>query len=131
MSYANQLDTLLTETRRFAPPESFAAQANYNDPGIYERALAHPEAYWAEEAKHLTWFKPFDQVLEWNPPHAKWFIGGKLNAAYNAVDRHRLSARKNKAAIIWEGSRATARCSRTTCWGARWIKRPTCCGASA
>lgn len=103
MPDANQLDTLLKETRRFAPTAEFRAQANFNDPGVYERAKADPEAYWAEQATNLTWFKPYDKVLEWNPPHAKWFVGGKLNAAYNAVDRHREGPRKNKAAIIWEG----------------------------
>lgn len=99
----NKLDTLLSETRKFTPPAEFTAQANFNDPAIYERAAGDPEAYWAEQANYLTWFEPFTQVLEWNPPHAKWFLGGKLNAAYNAVDRHRTGARKNKAAIIWEG----------------------------
>jgi acetyl-CoA synthetase len=98
-----KIDTLLTETRKFPPLEEFRAKANFNDPEIYERAANDPEAYWAEQAQNLTWFKPYDKVLEWNPPHAKWFIGGKLNAAYNAVDRHRQGPRKNKAAIIWEG----------------------------
>ncbi len=100
---SNKLDTLLQETRTFLPSEAFRAQANFNDESVYERAESDPEGYWAEQAQHLTWFRPFEKVLEWNPPHAKWFIGGKLNAAYNAVDRHREGARKNKAAIIWEG----------------------------
>jgi acetyl-CoA synthetase len=100
---SNKLDTLLQETRTFQPSEAFRAQANFNDVSVYERAEADPEGYWAEQAQHLTWFRPFEKVLEWNPPHAKWFIGGKINAAYNAVDRHREGARKNKAAIIWEG----------------------------
>jgi acetyl-CoA synthetase len=98
-----RLDTLLREERIFTPSEAFRAQANFSDPSVYERAAQDPEGYWAEQAKHITWFKPFDKVLEWNPPHAKWFLGGKLNAAYNAVDRHREGERKNKAAIIWEG----------------------------
>lgn len=100
---AKQLDTLLKENRVFHPDPAFTKQANFNDPDIYERAAKDPEGYWAEQAKHITWFKPYDKVLEWNPPHAKWFLGGKLNAAYNCVDRHRQSPRKNKAAIIWEG----------------------------
>ncbi|UOF89988.1 acetate--CoA ligase [Fodinisporobacter ferrooxydans] len=99
----NGLDTLLMENRKFAPSDECKNQANFNDPGIYERAAKDPEAYWAEQAQHLTWFQPFDQILDWNPPHAKWFLGGKLNAAYNAVDRHRAGSRKNKAAIVWEG----------------------------
>ncbi|WP_238594629.1 acetate--CoA ligase [Caenibacillus caldisaponilyticus] len=99
---AKQLDTLLKENRVFHPDPAFTKQANFNDPDIYERAAKDPEGYWAEQAKHITWFKPYDKVLEWNPPHAKWFLGGKLNAAYNCVDRHRQGPRKNKAAIIWE-----------------------------
>jgi acetyl-CoA synthetase len=104
MSTENKsLDTLLLENRKFVPSDEFREQANYNDPGIYERAAKDPEGYWAEQAQQLTWFRPFQKTLEWNPPHAKWFVDGKLNAAYNAVDRHRTGPRKNKAAIIWEG----------------------------
>ncbi|WP_077614769.1 acetate--CoA ligase [Caenibacillus caldisaponilyticus] len=97
------LDTLLKENRRFSPPEAFKAQANFNDPAIYEEAAKDPVAFWAKQAEHISWFEPYQEVLQWEPPHAKWFIGGKLNAAYNCVDRHREGARKNKAAIIWEG----------------------------
>lgn len=100
---SNRLDTLLTENRRFAPSDEFRQQANFNDPSIYAQAAENPEAYWREQAKNITWFKPYESVLEWTPPHAKWFVGGKLNAAYNCVDRHRTTERKNKAAIIWEG----------------------------
>lgn len=99
----HRLDTLLSEQRVFEPPESFKKQANFNDPSVYERAERDPEGYWREQAEHITWFRPYDKVLEWNPPHAAWFVGGKLNAAYNAVDRHRETHRKNKAAILWEG----------------------------
>lgn len=100
---SNRLDALLNEDRKFAPPEGFLAQANFNDPSIYERAAADPEGYWAEQAQELTWFKPFTKVLDWNPPHATWFEDGTLNVTYNCVDRHRQTSRKNKAAIIWEG----------------------------
>ncbi|HEX7065734.1 MAG TPA: acetate--CoA ligase [Bacillales bacterium] len=100
---AENLDALLKEDRTFEPSEEFKAQANFNDPGVYERAAADPEKYWDEQAQEITWFKPYDKVLEWSPPHAKWFVGGTLNAAYNCVDRHREGPRKNKAAIIWEG----------------------------
>jgi acetyl-CoA synthetase len=98
-----KLDTLLSENRTFAPTEEFRAKANFNDEGVYTRAEADPEAYWADQATNLTWFEPFQEVLKWDAPHAQWFAGGKLNAAYNAVDRHRNGPRKNKAAIIWEG----------------------------
>lgn len=102
-SDSDRLDTVLGENRRFSPSEEFQAQANFQNESVYQKALEDPEGYWAEQAEYLSWFRPFDTVLEWNPPHAKWFEGGKLNAAYNAVDRHRLGPRKNKAAIIWEG----------------------------
>jgi len=97
------IETLLEEGRTFPPPESFREQGNLNDPEIYERASKDPEGFWAEQAKELDWFKPWDKVLEWDCPWAKWFIGGKINASYNCLDRHVKTARKNKAAIIWEG----------------------------
>ena len=100
---ADRLSTLLTETRQFPPNSAFVAQANFNDPAIYQSASENPEAYWSDQAKYLSWFEPYDKVLTWDPPHANWFVGGKLNATYNLVDRHRHSARKNKAAIVWEG----------------------------
>jgi acetyl-CoA synthetase len=105
LSAEENLNTLLKENRTFAPPEEFKAKANFNDPDVYERAETDPEGYWSEQAQKLSWFKPYDKVLDWDPPHAKWFTGGKLNAAYNCVDRHREGPRKNKAAIIWEGER--------------------------
>ncbi|HET7578682.1 MAG TPA: acetate--CoA ligase [Bacillales bacterium] len=103
MSQEQNLDALLKEERTFEPPEEFKAQANFNDPEVYERAASDPEGYWDEQAKQLSWFKSYNKVLEWDPPHAQWFVDGKLNAAYNCVDRHREGPRKNKAAIIWEG----------------------------
>ena len=105
MSAEENLNTLLKENRTFAPPEEFKAKANFNDPDVYKRAEADPEGYWSEQAQKLSWFKSYDKVLDWDPPHAKWFTGGKLNAAYNCVDRHREGPRKNKAAIIWEGEK--------------------------
>ena len=97
------LEALLREDRRFEPSPEFRAAANANDPAIYERAAADPEAFWAEWASKLEWFEPWQRVLEWTPPHAKWFVGGKLNAAYNCLDRHLTGARRTKAALIWEG----------------------------
>jgi acetyl-CoA synthetase len=102
---AKQLDSLLKEERKFKPNPEFTKQANYNDPDIYSRAALDPETFWKKESENISWFKPFDTVLEWDAPHAKWFNGGKLNAAYNCVDRHREGSRKNKAAIIWEGEK--------------------------
>jgi len=98
----DQLETLLTEQRRFPPPAEFSAQANAK-PDLYERAKRDRLGFWAEQALELDWIAPWSQVLEWNPPHAKWFVDGKLNVAANCVDRHLEGPRRNKAAIIWEG----------------------------
>ncbi len=97
------IDALLQEHRRFPPPAEFVAQANINDPSVYQRAHDDPEGFWAEAATRLDWFRPFDTVLEWQAPWAKWFVGGQLNACYNCVDRHLAGWRRNKAAIVWEG----------------------------
>ncbi|HEY6948649.1 MAG TPA: AMP-binding protein, partial [Gemmatimonadales bacterium] len=97
-----QIDTLLSEARRFPPPPEFAAQA-LAKPELYERAKRDRLAFWAEQALMLDWLAPWTKVLEWHPPHAKWFVGGKLNVAANCLDRHLETARRNKAAIIWEG----------------------------
>jgi len=98
-----EIADLLQENRSFPPPPAFQANANINDPGIYERAERDPEGFWAAFASELEWFKPWTKVLEWKPPHAKWFVGGTLNASVNCVDRHVRGARRNKAALIWEG----------------------------
>jgi acetyl-CoA synthetase len=97
------LDTLLQENRLFPPPPEFAAKALVNDASVYERADADPEAYWAGWAEELHWFRKWDRVLEWNPPYAKWFTGGTLNAAYNCLDRHLDGPRRTKPALLWEG----------------------------
>jgi acetyl-CoA synthetase len=103
------LSALLDERRTFPPSEEFKKRASWNDPAIYDRAAKDPEGFWAEEAKHLDWFAPWEKVLEWNAPWAKWFVGAKLNVTYNCVDRHAHSARRNKAAIIWEGEPGDSR----------------------
>ena len=98
----SQLDTLLSEQRRFPPPEEFAERAN-GTPELYERARTDRLAFWATQSRALDWIKPWDTVLEWTPPHAKWFNGGQLNVAANCLDRHLTGPRRNKAAILWEG----------------------------
>ncbi|MFZ5624757.1 MAG: acetate--CoA ligase [Gemmatimonadota bacterium] len=98
----DQLDTLLSEQRRFPPPAAFAAQANATA-ALQEAAAADRLAFWAEQARTLDWIRPFDRVLEWTPPHAQWFLGGQLNASVNCLDRHLAGWRRNKAALIWEG----------------------------
>ena len=96
------LSALLHETRRFPPPPEFAAQANAQ-PGIYEEAAKNPVAWWATQAERITWDTPFEQVLEWDLPFAKWFVGGKLNASVNCVDRHVAAGRGDKVAYHWVG----------------------------
>ena len=91
---------LLQEDRSFPPPPEFRAQANVRDEDVYAKAERDPEAFWASFASELEWFTPWERVLEWNPPHAKWFVGGTLNASVNCVDRHVRGPRRNKAAII-------------------------------
>ncbi|MEO8575379.1 MAG: acetate--CoA ligase, partial [Gemmatimonadales bacterium] len=99
----SDIDVLLHENRKFPPSEEFRAQATISSPDIYEEAARDPEAFWAARAGELEWIKPWDKTLEWNPPHAKWFTGGKLNASVNCVDRHAKSDRKHAPALIWEG----------------------------
>jgi acetyl-CoA synthetase len=103
------VSALLDERRTFPPSAEFKQSASWNDPGIYDRAAKDPEGFWAEQAKNLDWFTPWQRVLDWNAPWAKWFVGGKLNVTYNCVDRHAHSARRNKAAIIWEGEPGDSR----------------------
>ena len=103
------IEALLSEDRTFEPSADFRAQANAGDASIYERAAADPEAFWASYAGELDWFEPWKKVLEWKAPHAQWFAGGKLNVAYNCVDRHLDGPRRNKAALIWEGEPGESR----------------------
>jgi acetyl-CoA synthetase len=98
-----EYDDLLREDRTFEPPEAFRAAAHVRDESLYEEAERNPEAFWARFAKELYWFKPWDRVLDWQPPHARWFVGGRINASVNCLDRHLSGARRNKAALIWEG----------------------------
>ena len=97
------IEALLAEERAFEPTGALREQANINDPSVYEGAKKDPEGFWAEAARSLDWFKPWDKVLEWNAPIAKWFTGGKINVSYNCLDRHVKTWRRNKAALIWEG----------------------------
>jgi acetyl-CoA synthetase len=98
-----EIADLLQEDRVFPPPEDFRRRANVNDPEVYARAERDPEGFWAEFARELEWFTPWTQILEWKPPHARWFLGGTINASVNCVDRHVRGPRRNKAAIVWEG----------------------------
>ncbi len=102
-------DDLLREEREFPPPPSFSANALVNDRGLYEQAEKDPEKYWENEARLLHWFKPWNKVLDWSPPHARWFVGGQTNLSYNCLDRHLNGPRRNKAALIWEGENGETR----------------------
>jgi acetyl-CoA synthetase len=100
---SQRLSNLLTENRVFPPSEEFAAQANATA-AMYDEANADREAFWARQAHRLHWDTDFDQVLDWsNAPFAKWFIGGKLNVAYNCVDRHVADGHGDQVAFHWEG----------------------------
>ena len=97
------LEALYREDRTFPPSREFMSKANVRDPKIYERAKKDLEGFWAEQAKTLHWFEPFQKVLEWKPPYAKWFLGGQLNISYNCLDRHVKAGKGAKVAYFWEG----------------------------
>jgi acetyl-CoA synthetase len=98
------IDSVLTENRVFECSDEFRAQAHVRgmeeDERLYQEAETNPEQFWGEIASQLHWFKPWDRVLDWACPWAKWFSGGQIN---NCLDRHVASHRRDKAAIIWEG----------------------------
>ena len=106
MAKAPQGDTiqaLLKEDRKFRPPKGFVKRALVRTEAIYREAARNPVRFWEQRARELTWFKPWKKALEWKPPSAKWFVGGKLNVSYNCLDRHVTTSRRTKAALIWEG----------------------------
>jgi acetyl-CoA synthetase len=97
------ISDLLSEDRVFPPPPDFTAHAIVSDRSIYERAAAEPEAFWAEQAERLAWFRRWDTVMSWTPPWVTWFEGGTLNASYNCLDRHVEAGGGDKVAFHWEG----------------------------
>jgi acetyl-CoA synthetase len=101
------IESVLQEERVFPPPPEFAAKAHIKSleelENLRAEATADPESFWARMAEELHWFKKWDTVLKWDPPHAEWFAGGKINISYNCLDRHLPTWRRNKAALIWEG----------------------------
>ena len=103
MSHEEAIENLLHEDRKFAPSAAFSAQA-VAQPELYARAKADRLAFWAEQASHLHWHKPFTKTLDWsNPPFAKWFDDGELNVSFNCVDRHVLAGNGDRVAIYFEG----------------------------
>ena len=130
MSESN-IESILNEERSFSPSAEFANQSYVRSPREYEqlysKAAANPERFWAELAEQeLHWFQKWETVLDWQPPNAKWFVGGKLNISYNCLDRHLTTWRRNKAAIIWEGEPGD---SRTITYGE--LHREVCLFANA
>jgi acetyl-CoA synthetase len=95
-----EIDALLQEHRKFPPSKEFKNAALFSDASVYEQ---EPEAFWAAEAEKLEWFAKWKRVCEWKPPHAKWFVGGKINISVNCLDRHIATPKRNQAALIWEG----------------------------
>jgi len=104
---SQDIDSTLRENRVFPPPPEFSAKAHIKSlqeyESLYRQSIQDPEKFWASAAGELHWFKPWDKVLDWNLPWAKWFVGGRTNLSYNCVDRHALGERAQKTAIIWEG----------------------------
>lgn len=103
------IDSLLPEVPVISPSETFIKQANYSDLSIYEQAQQDRLGFWESQAKKLYWHTPWKQVLDWQRPYAKWFVGGTLNASENCLDVQVQSGNKNKAAIIWEGEQGDVR----------------------
>ena len=97
------IDILLKEGERYPPPESFRRHASPHDEAVYEDAAKDPQAFWARQAEQLHWLRRWDRVLQWDPPFAKWFVGGTLNVSDNCLDRQVRSHRRHKAAVVWEG----------------------------
>jgi acetyl-CoA synthetase len=110
---ASPITSVLKEGRVFKPSPQFAARAHVRSLAEYEklwsRAKDDPEGFWGEQARSLDWFQTWQKVLVWNEPHAQWFVGGKINASVNCIDRHVAGGRANKAAIVWEGEPGDSR----------------------
>lgn len=97
------MDTLLHENRKFEPSQYFRNHATITDNELYEKAALDREQFWAECADELQWSQKWDRVLEWNPPFAQWFVGGRINASVNCLDRHIDNGLERKSALLWEG----------------------------
>ena len=110
-SSSSAIDSVLQEHRLFPPPAEFASGARLNSreqyDQMYRESIDAPERFWARAAEELHWFRKWDKVLEWDAPHAKWFVGGTTNLAYNCLDRQIEQGRGEKTALIWEGEPLT------------------------
>jgi len=108
------IESILQENRLFPPSAEFAQNATIKSfeeyQQLYAKAKADPQAFWGQLAeKELYWFEKWSEILDWQPPFAKWFVNGKINICYNCIDRHLTTWRRNKAAIIWEGEPGDSR----------------------
>jgi acetyl-CoA synthetase len=99
----SEINALMNETRVFPPPAAWQKEAHVTSADVYAEAARDPEAFWSGFARELEWMTPWKTVVEWKSPDARWFVGGTLNVSVNCLDRHVRTARRNKAAIIWEG----------------------------
>jgi len=99
----SDIDVLLQENRKFPPPAAFRRTAHVSSRELYDYAARDPLGFWEGMARELQWIRPWTTVLDWKPPHAKWFVDGQINVSVNCIDRHIAGARRNKAALIWEG----------------------------
>src|SRR5262245_59688448 len=117
-SVSGDIDSSLGEGRGFAPAQAaglgvprwhVASVDEYRS--LPRRSVEDPESFWREQGARLAWFRPFDRVLDWNPPDARWFVGGATNACYNSVDRHVQAGFGEQTAIVWEGEPVTPRTS--------------------
>ena len=97
------VDDLLEEKRVFPADERFKAQSLIKDQSLFDEAKKDRLAFWAQRAEELDWFQKWTKVLEWKKPYSKWFVGGKLNASYNCLDRHIKAGKGAKTAFYWEG----------------------------
>jgi acetyl-CoA synthetase len=109
----SHITSVLKETRSFPPSPAFASAAHIKSLAeaemLWNRAKDDPEGFWADQADSLAWMKRWDRVLDWREPHAQWFVGGKINASVNCLDRHLEGPRRNKAALLWEGEPGDSR----------------------
>ncbi len=124
------VSSALVENRRFPPVRAtdlgfsswhVAGEAAYRE--LHRRSIADPDGFWGAEASHLAWFTPWTRVLDWQPPDARWFVGGQINACYNCVDRHVQNGFGEETAIIWEGEPVDPRTSHPTA-GSDYAKEP-------
>jgi acetyl-CoA synthetase len=128
-SVTTNIESLAHEERLFPPPAPFSEKAHIESMAELERlrreASEHPEEFWARMAGELHWFRKWNTVLQWEPPHAQWFVGGRINISYNCLDRHLSTWRRNKAALIWEGEPGD---TRTLTY--QQLHRQVCCFAN-